>query len=893
LLSYDDKHQTLARTFTRFSDIILPTSWLPWIPQLLSNLERPEALTSYTILWKILLECPQNVYLDIRSFCMEQSVVLNQFMSNNVFSDINSVPQNVSTLSSHSATLKPADHINHINKQERVPLLHPYSQEEEISYETMSTSNVQENHNMNQFFGSAIAKKLSEFLLHHIYTSTAAATCAALDGIVEIMNDVALSFELDDIVNSMEELLDSLLSLPICCIHIPESLCEYMYMRCVLPCVNYLFRNVKITTSSQAQSSKTLSICENYDEPKSPEKNSKTFSNMKTPLEECDHLFSLFHQDFLSFFSLRDGQPINNAKKKTWSEALQNLKEPWRSFREMQPYHTVQVIKRWIEYIKEYAHSSLLENYRVPVESDKQYRCCELLRQMVYLHTPLLIPNIHSQAPFCNNSFQSCTERLPYRLTGFELSSLTFERHPTKITTVFQMGASNGSIFSFIPQRCKTPFQQRSEKRMAYLMHHFNKFFLAGKEARRKCLKIPINTTISIHPYVSLVNCTSFISLSEIFSTTQTKKNKSDLCFEALYMKNVQTVAKDAYQKSLNNSTAANSESLFTSQDLDSTNERFNENSTYSPESIIKACMIVNDQIRLSVSSYDLYNYLISRYPDAQRFEHAQQRITADLAMLFILGYSFLTADPFTPQALCLDKQGTHLMVTHHISTILSPSFDMVDLCLSQQPQKCILPFSLISSPFTKKLNYPFFRLTPNILYMIGVVKRLGMLPNSIFSALRTFFLPSNNPALQSILFNTLKNDIHSRLIAEQLVKCSKTQPAWNELQSINTHSQTFTLSPTVKFLKEVAIFSWLSQRNPFNHTAHHIDRIIKSNNTASAQKKNVSFNNKNDAEPFTAASLNPLSNYELKLKSKAEENLSLILQHIKKSTLLNKNKVR
>ncbi|KAG5177723.1 hypothetical protein JKP88DRAFT_189050 [Tribonema minus] len=72
LLSMDDEKFTLARALETYGANLPELVWVPWIPQLLSSLTRPEAPQVKSLLKKIISKFPQAIYYSMRAFVLER-----------------------------------------------------------------------------------------------------------------------------------------------------------------------------------------------------------------------------------------------------------------------------------------------------------------------------------------------------------------------------------------------------------------------------------------------------------------------------------------------------------------------------------------------------------------------------------------------------------------------------------------------------------------------------------------------------------------------------------------------------------------------------------------------------------------------------------------------------
>eukprot|EP00611_Tribonema_gayanum_P023716 TRINITY_DN5051_c0_g1_i1.p1 TRINITY_DN5051_c0_g1~~TRINITY_DN5051_c0_g1_i1.p1 ORF type:complete len:1274 (+),score=406.51 TRINITY_DN5051_c0_g1_i1:441-3824(+) len=72
LLSMDDEKFTLARALETYGANLPELVWVPWIPQLLSSLTRPEAPQVKSLLKKIISKYPQAIYYSMRAFLLER-----------------------------------------------------------------------------------------------------------------------------------------------------------------------------------------------------------------------------------------------------------------------------------------------------------------------------------------------------------------------------------------------------------------------------------------------------------------------------------------------------------------------------------------------------------------------------------------------------------------------------------------------------------------------------------------------------------------------------------------------------------------------------------------------------------------------------------------------------
>jgi phosphatidylinositol kinase/protein kinase (PI-3 family) len=76
LLGYDKAKGPVHKSFEKYNDFVAPGVWLPWIPQLISGLSRPEQLLCKNVLLRLVKAFPQAVYYGLRSFIVSNSSVL-------------------------------------------------------------------------------------------------------------------------------------------------------------------------------------------------------------------------------------------------------------------------------------------------------------------------------------------------------------------------------------------------------------------------------------------------------------------------------------------------------------------------------------------------------------------------------------------------------------------------------------------------------------------------------------------------------------------------------------------------------------------------------------------------------------------------------------------------
>src|SRR5699024_603569 len=67
LQSYDDESAVLAKTTEKYNPGVPPINWLPWVPQLLQCIVRPEGNHLLSIISHISKLYPQAVYFPMRT----------------------------------------------------------------------------------------------------------------------------------------------------------------------------------------------------------------------------------------------------------------------------------------------------------------------------------------------------------------------------------------------------------------------------------------------------------------------------------------------------------------------------------------------------------------------------------------------------------------------------------------------------------------------------------------------------------------------------------------------------------------------------------------------------------------------------------------------------------
>eukprot|EP00252_Welwitschia_mirabilis_P021819 TRINITY_DN5712_c0_g1_i1.p1 TRINITY_DN5712_c0_g1~~TRINITY_DN5712_c0_g1_i1.p1 ORF type:complete len:3567 (+),score=681.06 TRINITY_DN5712_c0_g1_i1:1467-10703(+) len=78
LLSFDTPSETVGKVFDKYIDQIAHWVWLPWIPQLLLSLQRPEATHCKLVLLKIATVYPQALYYWLRTYLLERRDIANR-----------------------------------------------------------------------------------------------------------------------------------------------------------------------------------------------------------------------------------------------------------------------------------------------------------------------------------------------------------------------------------------------------------------------------------------------------------------------------------------------------------------------------------------------------------------------------------------------------------------------------------------------------------------------------------------------------------------------------------------------------------------------------------------------------------------------------------------------
>ncbi|KAJ7564762.1 hypothetical protein O6H91_02G032300 [Diphasiastrum complanatum] len=72
LLSFDNQNGTVGKAFDKYGDQIPHWVWIPWIPQLLLSLQRPEASNCKAVLMKLVTHFPQALYYWLRTYLLER-----------------------------------------------------------------------------------------------------------------------------------------------------------------------------------------------------------------------------------------------------------------------------------------------------------------------------------------------------------------------------------------------------------------------------------------------------------------------------------------------------------------------------------------------------------------------------------------------------------------------------------------------------------------------------------------------------------------------------------------------------------------------------------------------------------------------------------------------------
>jgi transformation/transcription domain-associated protein len=71
LLSHDDAGGAMGQAFNRLAEAVEPQVWLPWLPQLLTNLNRPEGKFVLPVIARIAKHSPQAIYYHLRTAFLE------------------------------------------------------------------------------------------------------------------------------------------------------------------------------------------------------------------------------------------------------------------------------------------------------------------------------------------------------------------------------------------------------------------------------------------------------------------------------------------------------------------------------------------------------------------------------------------------------------------------------------------------------------------------------------------------------------------------------------------------------------------------------------------------------------------------------------------------------
>ncbi|KAJ7563398.1 hypothetical protein O6H91_03G108600 [Diphasiastrum complanatum] len=106
LLSFDNQNGTVGKAFDKYGDQIPHWVWIPWIPQLLLSLQRPEASNCKAVLLKLVTHFPQQaLYYWLRTYLLERRDIATKAELARSSSNTQARPQGPNAGSSATSTM--------------------------------------------------------------------------------------------------------------------------------------------------------------------------------------------------------------------------------------------------------------------------------------------------------------------------------------------------------------------------------------------------------------------------------------------------------------------------------------------------------------------------------------------------------------------------------------------------------------------------------------------------------------------------------------------------------------------------------------------------------------------------------------------------------------------
>lgn len=430
-----------------------------------------------------------------------------------------------------------------------------------------------------------------------------------------------------------------------------------------------------------------------------------------------------------------------------------------------------------------------------------------------------------------------------------------------------------GLTMSYVMQR-HSLFQGRSQQRMVSVLNFLNGFLVTGKDARHRDIRIPLCYSVPVQPYLHLIDSTHLITLESLYrSVTESSLRVDQLAPSLVFSSSLrrhaarlsrqrrrpfpnrlkqssqsqQTAATD---KGMLQKTASNvvietdGDELALKQPYDATifrrategseSEKLVKDSgnaddvaptersastrvdnPYSRDLLLRAARHTYKDMCSWVSPGYLATYLHTCFPDPQRLALARKRLATDLGVWCLLSYVLFSADPFTLDNLAVNFQKARFYMIQG----LYPHLRADTLTISHQLRRVVIPLS-------SGTTTPPFRLTPNLVGMIGLTGRLGELPGSMLSVLMALALPHHELALQSLLNITIRDDLYTittlRALSSFRQKRGNTDDdvyrfSYRDALTIELHASpfatTFPLLPDTFLLRQAMQHSWAHQR--------------------------------------------------------------------------------
>lgn len=783
LLVHDDDSRTLSRTFGRFSDIIPPSFWLPWIPQLLSGLERIEALQCYGILSRLLEVYPQSVFFDIRAGFIEKAgLLLQQGRTRKEFRA--SVCQGDSE-SMRDSTLDDGsiDRLSDLPREDE--LLRGSSPM--LSFPS-SPSNLRApiSHILQ-------AEELHHHLLVSAFSGTSGLLCLTLDVMADRITELCLPSRLEEVCRNMKLLLAFLIEVPISVAAQSES---------------------PATLSSTYGSQSSLLI-------ETPMPRQLERFLIDKVLLKCIQLleFSKDQHRHSHWNSLMEIEQKSLAVM--WSEMSNDLGcgEDWKSVADQLTPNEVAVtiptsaesfftpisveagvamLKKWsdrLDSLLDRCNPKYLDSLDLIFATDLDPS--QMSQRMLnpssssFSSRPLLIPGSANQLLFMSPVFLSAKSPVisNSHLLGLELQRIRVSRGsgiPGSRTGRISQGGwtsngrltrllfqgSNGISYGFTVEPCGA-LQLRSEQRTSYMLGIINGLLLSGKESHRRAINFAIPIEVSLHPSVRLTSCAE--TSTTLHAVWDAHSNLPDpdlpqLIYRRLLRDRIGkwlAIRHDKQEKLKGRKSAQTVTSGDIEMDLIPNEYSFNSSRTtpnltlgsrcsgglLTPNPVstpISQSMLVTrdthgkatrdtfNDLCLLVSEDILRCYIHNCFPDSEHLHLHTKRMTTDLAAWSFMCYALLATD-ISATRISMDISTSRLNITG-----LRPTLKLDTLMLLDNAER--VPF----------------RLTRNLISFIGPLGKTTLFPSVFHSILDCLAQSKNELTFRTLISLTLRDDLWS-----------------------------------------------------------------------------------------------------------------------------------